>query len=153
MPRVRRLAGTRRAKLALIACLLWLAGVEALPAVHEATHAHFAPHRHVAGSIVVSSFEDTTHRHPDGTIHFVAPGAKHKRAADGRAHVRGDLGHADGLAHHAAAIAPAAPPVTKPLPVDRRPIVLAVSERVEPVAIDPLAAVARGPPASSSSRI
>ena len=146
----RRSATVRRARLALVACVLWLLGVEALPAVHEALHDRFAPHTHVAGSIVVSSFEDVTHRHPDGTIHFVAPKAKGKRKPpDGRAHADHDPGHADGLAHHAAAIAPAARPITQPLPVDRRPIAIAIIERVEPVARDPLAAVARGPPSSS----
>jgi hypothetical protein len=148
MPRARRSA--RRARLALVACVLWMLGVEVLPAVHEALHDHFAPHTHVAGSIVVSSFEDVTHRHPDGTIHFVAPKAKGKRRPpDGRVHAETDLGHADGLAHHTAAIAPAALPITQPLPVDRRPIVVAIIERVEPVSLDPLAAVARGPPGSS----
>jgi hypothetical protein len=155
MPRAhRRSATARRARLALVACVLWLLGVEVLPAVHEAVHDHFAPHTHVAGSIVVSSFEETTHRHPDGTIHFVAPRAKaKKRAPDGRAHVASDLGHADGLAHHAAAIAPAAPPITRPLPVDRRPLVAAIARGVDLVSLDPLAAVARGPPSSSSSAV
>ncbi|MBC7978185.1 MAG: hypothetical protein H7138_24640, partial [Myxococcales bacterium] len=62
-------ARTLRARLALTACVLWLAGVEGLPAVHEALHGGLAEHRHDGGSIVVTSFEDTTHRHPDGTIH------------------------------------------------------------------------------------
>ena len=133
--------------MALTACVLWLAGVEVLPAAHEALHAQLAPHRHDGGSIVVASFEDTTHRHPDGTIHFVAPRAPRKTAPDGRPHVTGDAGHADGLAHHAAALAPAAPPITQPLPIDRRPTTLAIERAVELVTRDPLAPMARGPPA------
>ena len=73
MTRVR--ARAVRARMALAACALWLAGVEALPAVHEGLHDQLAPHRHDAGAIITVSLEDTTHRHPDGTIHFVAPHA------------------------------------------------------------------------------
>lgn len=133
--------------MALAACVLWLAGVELLPAAHEALHAQLAPHRHDGGSIVVASFADTTHRHPDGTIHFAARGAARKAAPDGRPRVTSDAGHADGLAHHAAALASAAPPITKPLPIDRRPMTLAIERSVEPVTRDPLAPMARGPPA------
>lgn len=136
-----------RARLALAACVLWLTGVEVLPAAHEAMHDHLAPHRHDGGSIVIASFEDSTHRHPDGSIHFVtarARGGKPKR--DDRPHANGGAGHAAGLAHHAAAIAPAAPPVTQPLPIDRRPTSVVVTRTIELVAIDPLAATARGPP-------
>jgi len=134
--------------MALAACALWLAGVEALPALHEALHAELAPHHHAGGAIITVSLEDTTHRHPDGTIHFVAPRphAGRKPVHDGRPRA-GDLaGHAAGLAHHAAAIAPAAPPILHPLPVDRRP--LCVAAAVTPVLVprDPLAATARGPP-------
>ncbi|HEY0191264.1 MAG TPA: hypothetical protein VGC42_09105 [Kofleriaceae bacterium] len=139
--------GRTRAWLAIATCSLWLFGVEALPAVHEALHAHLAPHRHDGGSIVVASFEDTTHRHPDGSIHFVAPHGK-RVVRDGRARLTaGQLaGHADGLAHHAAAIAPVPPPVTAPLPVDRQAMLVAIAKAAEPVALDPLAATARGPP-------
>jgi hypothetical protein len=138
--------------MALAACVLWLAGVEALPAVHEALHGGLADHRHDSGSIVVTSFEDTTHRHPDGTIHVVTPSPRARKAVpEGESRVldrtaRVDGAHADGLAHHAAALAPAAPPVTHPLPIDRRPITLAVEHAIELVTEDPLAPSARGPP-------
>jgi hypothetical protein len=138
-----------RAHLALMACALWLGGVEAMPALHEALHGQLAPHRHDSGSIITVSFADTTHRHPDGTIHFATakPRAHRAIASDGQPHAR-ELGHhADGLAHHAAALAPAPPPITQPLPIDRRPITLAVCDQVELVRLDPLAATARGPPA------
>jgi len=141
-----------RARLALVACALWLTGVEVMPALHEAMHGRLATHRHDSGSIVTVSFEDTTHRHPDGTIHFVAPNRASRQAAhDGNPHAtaaRRAAGHADGLAHHAAALMPAAPPVTQPLPTDRRPTRLAIACAVELVAGDPLAAAARGPPAA-----
>lgn len=134
--------------MALAACVLWLAGVEALPSLHEVLHAHLAPHRHDGGSIIVVSFEETTHRHPDGTIHYVSPGhsAGHKPVRDGRPRVTDLAGHAAGLAHHAAAIAPPAAPILQPLPVDRRPSLVAMVPSVERASCDPLAATARGPP-------
>jgi len=137
-----------RARVALVACALWLAGVEALPALHEALHGQLAPHRHDNGAIVTVSFADTTHRHPDGTIHFAsaAPRGRRPHASDGQPHATDAADHAGGLAHHAAALAPAAPPITHPLPIDRRPITLAVRERIDWVRRDPLAATARGPP-------
>jgi hypothetical protein len=138
-----------RARLALAAVALWLAGVEALPALHEALHDRLAPHVHTAGAIVTVSFEDTTHRHPDGTIHFATPRAAARRGhpvRDGQPRARDLPGHAAGLAHHAAAIAPAAPPILHPLPVDRRPVVLDVRAGSAITACPPPAATARGPP-------
>jgi hypothetical protein len=137
-----------RARMALVACILWLTGVEVLPALHEGLHDRLAPHRHDSGSIVMVSFEDTTHRHPDGSIHFVAPRtrAAGKAPRDTRPGASDAAHHADGLAHHAAALAPAAPPITKPLPVDRQPRSVVVARSIELVACDPLAATARGPP-------
>jgi len=35
-----------RARMALAACVLWLVGVEVMPALHEAMHGQLAPHRH-----------------------------------------------------------------------------------------------------------
>src|SRR3954469_9390673 len=64
-----------RARLALAAVALWLARVGALPAPPEGVDDRLAPHVHPAGAIVTVSFEDTTHRHPDGTIHFATPRA------------------------------------------------------------------------------
>lgn len=140
----------------MVACALWLGGVEVMPAVHEAMHGQLAPHRHDAGSIVTVSFEDSTHRHPDGTIHFASPTSRPARSRPsgkhgplvrgGRPQVSDAAPHADGLAHHAAALAPVPPPVTRPLPVDRRPIAAAIARSIELVACDPLAATARGPP-------
>lgn len=146
MSRVR--VRSTRARLAVTACVLWLTGVEGMPALHEAMHDRLAPHRHDHGSIVTVSFEDTTHRHPDGTIHYVAPKSRatHRARPDGQPQASNRAQHADGLAHHAAALAPVPPPLTEPLPVDRRPSWLAVARTLELVARDRLAATARGPP-------
>jgi hypothetical protein len=142
-----------RARLALAAVALWLAGVEALPAFHEALHDRLAPHVHTAGAIVTVSFEDTTHVHPDGTIHYVSPRVSprrgHRPVHDGRPRVGDVAGHAAGLAHHAAAIAPAPPPILHPLPVDRLPLLLAARAGSSIAARPPLAATARGPPGTA----
>jgi hypothetical protein len=147
-----------RARLALVACVLWLLGVEGMPALHQATHDWLAPHRHDHGSIVTVSFEDTTHRHADGTLHVAAPPLGTPPRAvppaepdapdgrDGEPTASRGSDHADGLAHHAAALAPPPPLITRPLPIDRRPSSLVVVRTVELVTRDPLAATARGPP-------
>ena len=141
-------ARSARARLALAAVVLWLAGVEALPAFHEALHDRLAPHVHTAGAIVTVSFDDTTHRHPDGTIHFATPRApRHGHPVrDGQPRTKDVAQHAAGLAHHAAAIAPAAPPLLHPLPVDRRPVLLAVRPGSAIAARRSPPATARGPP-------
>ena len=169
MARVR--ARSARARLALAACGLWLAGVEVLPALHEAAHDRLAPHHHAHGAIITVSFEDSTHRHPDGSIHTVVPRAAREPApygpvhatsgpghageprrtssgdrTDGAAHATSGPEHAGGLAHHAVGLLPPAPPITSPLPIDRRPITLATERSVELVTRDPLAPNARGPP-------
>jgi hypothetical protein len=146
-------ARTRRARMALVACALWLAGVEVLPGLHEALHDRLAPHRHDGDTIITVSLDDTTHVHPDGTIHYVTPQPRHKRRPvhDDRPRAGDVAGHAAGLAHHAAAIAPAALPITRPLPVDRRSYAVALAAPVEPVTRDRPAATARGPPRLVSS--
>jgi hypothetical protein len=134
--------------MALAACALWLAGVEALPALHEALHAQLAPHHHAGDAIVTVSLDDTTHRHPDGTIHFVTPRSRsgHTPSRDGQSHASDLAGHAAGLAHHAAALAPVPPPVTQPLPIDRRPRRVALAIAVALTSHGPPPATARGPP-------
>ncbi|HEX3760437.1 MAG TPA: hypothetical protein VHW23_17095 [Kofleriaceae bacterium] len=145
-------ARSARARAAIAAAVLWLAGVEALPAFHEALHDRLAPHVHIAGAIITVSFEDTTHVHPDGTIHYVARrGAPCTAPAghpmrDGRPRIGDVVGHAAGLAHHAAAIAPVAPPTVHPLPVDRRPVLVALRDGATLVSRAAPAATARGPP-------
>lgn len=135
----------------MVACLLWLLGVEVLPAIHEGTHASTAPHRHDAGGMVVTvSFDEPTHRHADGSVHAHAAGAHDqakRRRTEGVTRISGDLPHgADGLAHHAAAIHEVAPPATEPLPIDLRPTLADLDATAELVSLDPLAANARGPP-------
>jgi hypothetical protein len=131
--------------------VLWLLGVEVLPAIHEGTHASSAPHRHDGGGMVVTvSFGEPTHRHTDGSVHAHSPAApaKAKRPrTEGLTRMSGELPHgADGIAHHASALQQAAPPIAEPLPIDLRPMLVAIRATAEPVSLDPLAPNARGPP-------
>ena len=132
-------------------CLLWLAGVELLPALHQAGHADAAPHTHANdGMVITVSFGDAPHRHDDGSVHRhddarVRYGAV-KPKQDERSRLRDQLDHAGGLAHHAVALRATPPPITSPVPVDR------LVTFVEPAAVRVLAsatvpeAAARGPP-------
>jgi hypothetical protein len=158
-------ARATRARLALVACALWVLGVEGLPALHQATHESLGAHHHAHGSIVTVTFEDTTHRHPDGTIHVGGhaadhaaghvdgspdassrPRAAHRHQHDGEPTASSGTDHAGGLAHHAVGLVPPPPPITRPLPIDRRPSAHVVVQTVELVTRDPLSATARGPP-------
>jgi hypothetical protein len=136
---------TQRARRAALLCVLWIVGIELMPGLHEQLHGMLAPHRHDAGSIVTVSFEETTHRHPDGTIHYVAPHSK-RIPRDGNTRAGVPPHASDGLAHHMAALSPAAPPRLAPLPIDRRPTWVAIAIAADLFSIDPLAATARGPP-------
>jgi hypothetical protein len=79
--------------------------------------------------------------------HASAP-VKHRR--DTKSRVRDSGAHADGLAHHATALIAAAPPLTAPLPIDRRPIIL-TSERIQILVSSTVPeAAARGPPVRAS---
>ena len=93
---------------ALIACLLWLAGVEVLPAIHLATHDADA-HHHDGEHIVSDHHGDHDHEHHETSEDDVGVD---------RAIVDDELDHAPhhhgagGLAHRATALAPPAPPPT-----------------------------------------
>jgi len=147
---------TRR-HLAIVACLLWLAGVELLPAIHQARHDELAPHRHDSGGMVVTvSFGEPAHRHVDGIEHAHAPPiaryAPVRPKHDGKSRLSdGAVGdHAAGLAHHAVALLAPPPPLATPLPVDRRPTFVApLPTRILISATVP-AAAARGPPVRAS---
>nr|HEX4316186.1 hypothetical protein [Kofleriaceae bacterium] len=141
----------RRARLALIACALWLAGFEVLPWMHVAMHDELAPHVHAAdGTIIRVSFTETTHRHADGSVHrdrddqpAGSPPRKHRH----RTPFGYSLDHGAGsFAHHGVAVVPAAPPVTHPLPVDRRAQLVAVAAMASVVSCSIPVASARGPP-------
>lgn len=150
----RRHRQRRRARLAVLACLLWVAGVELLPAIHEAMHDALAPHVHDAGGMmVIVSFGEPTHRHADGTVHSAdlalpAPVVPHH---DGRRRL-GDRApaHEAGLAHHAVALIASAPPPTRPLPIDLQVTQVVPASPCLLVSATIPEAAARGPPANAS---
>ena len=112
----------RRRALALAACVLWLLGVEVLPALHVAHHDD--DHAHVAGSIIRVVENDThqhggvSHSHGAAELEFVEL-SRPKLPTGELAFSDPDAGHeAAGLAHHATALLQPPLPVVEPLPVD-----------------------------------
>jgi hypothetical protein len=104
----------RRRVLALVACTLWLLGIEALPNLHLATHGD--DHTHARDGSIVRPGE---HRHGD-VVHSHAPKPKPQRRVPQLAFDDASSGHAAaGIAHHAIALHQPAPPLLAPLPVDR----------------------------------
>ncbi len=143
----------RRRRIALALCVLWLVGFELMPWMHVATHDRIAPHYHDANGAtiyVVSESAIPAGAHVHTHVYPQLP-AKREKPDFSVSRLAGALAHGDHtLAHHGIAV-PAPPPVwLTPLPVDRRPFTYARAVALEPISRDPLAAVARGPPASSS---
>jgi len=142
----------RRARIALALCLVWLVGFELGPWLHIALHDHLAPHHHTALGEVV----DDRDRDAEVDEHG-APVEDHAHAGartldDAHAHLRAALAHgAHSLEHHGVAVPPPAPPVLHPLPVDRRPTLVAAVVAIAPLETPVARAVARGPPSSFTS--
>lgn len=150
---------TTRRRFAVMACLVWLLGVELLPNLHLATHARLPAHDHGGDAppgdeLVIRVHRDTTaaslHAH-DGALHAHGPRApmtdRDGVAFEGAAPPR-DPGHGDhSLAHRALAHVAPPPPIVHPLPVDHHvvPVAHAVA-RLVAIAPPPDAA-ARAPPA------
>jgi len=146
----------RRRALAAMTCLLWILGVEVLPALHLALH-DTATHEHApSGMIVTVTFGATTHAH-DGTVH-AHDAADHaaKLTRTERSPRRDQLaideprsGHvASGLAHRATALHAPPPPLLAPLPVVRL-VTNVIASPAGRVAVAFVAtADARGPPAA-----
>jgi len=134
-----------RQRIALALCVLWLAGFEVLPWLHVATHDRIAPHIHTANGGIVYVPASTPGAHVHTHVYPRLPDHRHKD--DGRSHLASALAHGEhALAHHGIAVPVPAPVWTQPLPVDRRPITLARAIALEPISIDAVHAVARGPP-------
>ncbi|HEY1816770.1 MAG TPA: hypothetical protein VGG74_30695 [Kofleriaceae bacterium] len=138
-----------RRRIALALCVLWIVGFEVMPWMHVAMHDRIAPHYHDANGTTIYIAESDpipAGGHVHTHVYPRLPG-HHDKHDDRFARLVGALHHGkDTLAHHGIAV-PAPPPVwTQPLPVDRRPITLAAEVVLAPRSLDPLAAVARGPP-------
>ena len=139
------MGGRRTARtLALVAAVLWLAGIELVPNLHLALHASLAAHTHDGDTTVFAP-----HHHADGSEHRVVMRAGHRVHARGTHDLALELEHgAHSLAHHAAALQPAPAPLLVPLPIDRRPLLAAAIAIIEPSSRVVPRAMARGPPAA-----
>ncbi|HUQ06474.1 MAG TPA: hypothetical protein VM261_28420 [Kofleriaceae bacterium] len=156
-PAVHTDAPRRRRRLAVMACLVWLLGVEVLPDAHLATHAWLPAHKHdgdapVSTELAVTVHADSTaawaHAH-DGMLHQhgAARHADRDRDGIGRSEPAPAPGHGQhSLAHHALALAAPAPAIAHSLPVEH--VVVPVHHVVtQLVAIAPPPdAAARAPP-------
>ena len=146
-----------RRRIALALCVLWIAGFEVMPWMHVAMHDRIALHYHDANGTTIYIAESDpipagVHAHVHTHVYPRLPEHHDKHHDDdGVTRLIGALAHGrNTLAHHGIAV-PAPPPVwTEPLPVDRRPITLAREVAPELRSLDPLAAVARGPPVVAS---
>jgi hypothetical protein len=137
----------------MAACVLWLLGVEVLPAIHIADHGHDHDHD-AAGTIVRTVGDDGTHVHGsaahshrrDVELELVRVG-RAKLPTDQLAFTAPEAGHeATGLAHHATALLQPPPPVLAPLPVEPNTWWV-VSEPIERLdARHAARPIARGPP-------
>lgn len=133
--------------LALVAAMLWLAGVELVPNLHLALHDSLAAHAHEGDTTVF-----TPHVHANGSEHRVVMRAGHRVRTHSRHDLALELEHgAHSLAHHAAALQPAPAPILVPLPIDRRPVERAAIAIIEPSSRGVPRATARGPPAPATA--
>jgi hypothetical protein len=132
----------RRRRIALATAVAWVLAFEVMPWLHIALHDRIGHHHHDANGAVVA---DDQVDEPEGDHH-------HDRTPiDDAARIARSLDHGrHSAAHHDVASLPAAIIITSPLPIDRRPITLAVVTSIEPISFSPGRAVARGPPVALS---
>jgi hypothetical protein len=123
-----------RARTAIAAIALWVAGFEVLPWLHVALHDRLGHHHHDATGAMVFDHE---HEHDGGHDAPLTIG----RALDHGRH---------SLAHHDVAMKPPAMPMTSPLPFDRWWVFVAAVVSIEPRSLSPGRSVARSPPALPS---
>jgi len=143
-----------RRRVAVLACLVWLFGVELLPDLHLALHDRIGAHVHdgdapitTSGGLTVRVHRTTTahlhagaeHQHP-GRLDAASPVTVDDQLDDAPAPPREHGRHS--LAPRARARPPPAPLLPPPLPLDHRP--LAVTH-----AIAQLVAIAPPPDASA----
>ena len=121
--------------------LLWLLGIEVMPGLHQAFH-HAGNHHHDGDQIVADEDHDHDDDHHDADRPIPQSELDHPEHAHAGA----------GLAHHAAALHGAPPPITKPLPIDREGAYLAAVLEQPLISTLLLVSCARGPPMTGMSR-
>lgn len=140
---------------AMLACVLWLLGVEVLPNVHLSKHDE-TPHTHAANGMVITvsfdrSGESGVHRHADGSLHddhTAASPAKTKKRAPIDTSITAPLDNhaATGLAHRAVALLASPLPVLAIARIDVVATDLVVIEEGRATLAVVTTADARGPP-------
>jgi hypothetical protein len=158
-----------RRRIALALTILWIVGFELMPWAHIALHDHLPHHHHDAnGADVIDDDHDA-----EVDEHAADRAAHHDDDLDAEVdehgmpvHVHADddeavnaahhaevalfeaLAHGQhSFAHHGIAVPVPAPVMTTPLPVDRRPITVAMAEQPAWISAPVPDASARGPPA------
>jgi hypothetical protein len=164
---------TRR-RIALVLTILWIVGFELMPWLHIALHDHLPHHHHEAnGADIVDDHDGEVDEHladdhdaevdehaadhdddhdaevdEHGVPVHVAHSHAHHHDDDAEVALLRALAHGrHSFAHHGIAVPAPGPVVTTPLPVDRRPITLAVIEQPPWLSAPVPEASARGPPA------
>jgi hypothetical protein len=155
----------KRKRIALALTILWIVGFEVMPWAHIALHDHLPHHHHDAlGATIVDDDdhdaavdEHAADHHEDDLdaevdehgvpvqLHDVEDATPKAATADFKLFVALNHG-AHSLAHHGIAVPVPAPVITAPLPVDRRPITLAIAEQPAWISAPVPEAAARGPP-------
>lgn len=161
----------KRRRIALALAILWIVGFEVMPWAHIALHDHLPHHHHDAlGATIIddddqdSAVDEHAVAHHDDDeldaevdehgvpvrVHDVENAASNAAAssvADLKLFMA--LNHGvHSLAHHGIAVPVPAPAITAPLPIDRRPITLAIAEQPAWISAAIPDAAARGPPTS-----
>jgi hypothetical protein len=161
--------GMKRKRIALGLAILWIVGFEVMPWAHIALHDHLPHHHHDAMGATIIDDDD----HDSAVDEHAADAADHhddddldaevdEHGVPVRLHESEDvtrkvaaadlelflaLTHgAHSLAHHGIAVPVPAPAITTPLPIDRRPITLAIIEEPAWISAAIPEAAARGPP-------
>lgn len=153
-----------RPRIALVLTIVWIVGFELMPWLHIALHEHLPHHHHDAnGADIVDDDHDAevdehaAHHDDDvdaevdehgAPVHLAHSQAHHHPSHDAEVALLRALAHGrHSFAHHGIAVPVPAPVITTPLPVDRRPITLAVVEQPAWISAPLPEASARGPPA------
>lgn len=156
-----------RRRIALVLTILWIVGFELMPWLHIALHDHLPHHHHDEnGADVVDDDHDgdvdehaadAAEHHEDDDLdaevdeHGVPVHVRivddAKATHDAEVALLEALHHgAHSFAHHGIAVPVPSPAITTPLPVDRRPITLAIALQPAWISAPVPEASARGPP-------
>ena len=141
----------KRRRTALALAILWIVGFEVMPWAHIALHDHLPHHHHDAmGATIIDDDDHDAEVDEHGVpvrLHESEDVTRKVAAADLKLFLALNHG-AHSLAHHGIAVPVPAPAITTPLPIDRRPITLAIAEQPAWISAAIPEAAARGPPTS-----